>query len=172
MADNYLEKKMEEHRRGGSPSYRVKLTPRGNRPGEWPVRFTPCGVFVADAAPELMRRAVVELAGAGFRVGFSMADRREGAALAQGSGARFYPAPPFPDEGISLGMDEGARTVSLALGARRCEIDLPEQGGAEASDEARGLLVKSIVWEAIILANLNRFSESMLGNIKIRRINL
>ena len=41
MADNYLEKKMEEHRRGGAPSYRPRLTPRGTRPGEWLVKF-PC----------------------------------------------------------------------------------------------------------------------------------
>ena len=56
MADNYLEKKMEEHRRGGAPSYRPRLTPRGTRPGEWLVKFTPCEVFIADAGAPLMSR--------------------------------------------------------------------------------------------------------------------
>lgn len=172
MADNYLEKKMEEHRRGGAPSYRPRLTPRGTRPGEWLVKFTPCEVFIADAGAPLMPEVIGELAGAGFRVTFSMADTRLGALLAQRSGARFLPPSVCPDEasacsaatpGQKLVISSRGETVEISDGSRAARLLLPD-GTPDA--------VKTVVWEAIMLANFNRFSEKMLRNIKIERVSL
>lgn len=172
MADNYLEKKMEEHRRGGAPSYRPRLTPRGTRPGEWLVKFTPCEVFIADADAPLMPEVIGELAGAGFRVIFSMADTRLGALLAQRSGARFLPPSVCPDEasacsaatpGQKLVISSRGETVEISDGSRAARLLLPD-GTPDA--------VKTVVWEAIMLANFNRFSEKMLRNIKIERVSL
>lgn len=167
MADNYLEKKMEEHRRGGAPSYRPRLTPRGTRPGEWLVKFTPCDVFVDEASPALMQEIVAELAGIGFKVSFSMPDSRAGAILAQKSGARFLPRGSATlqatqqEECLKITSDNGAILISSS--SRQSRISFPSE-----SEEG----VKTVVWEAVMLANFNRFSEKMLRNIKIERVSL
>ena len=50
MADNYLERKMEEHR-SGSGTPKKKISPvEGKRPGELTVKFPPRRVLVTDGA--------------------------------------------------------------------------------------------------------------------------
>ena len=173
MADNYLEKKMEEHRRGEAPSYRPRLTPRGTRPGEWLVKFTPCEVLIADADAPLMPEVIGELAGIGFRVVFSAADARRGALLAQRTGGRFLPQSVLrqetetgaltPRPGELLAVLSFGETIEITDGSRAARLLLPD-GAPDA--------VKTVVWEAIMLANFNRFSEKMLRNIKIERVSL
>lgn len=90
MADNYLEKKMEEHRRGATPAYRPKLTPRGDRPGTWSLPFAQRRVWVRRderCCAELHETLVRQLASAGCRVVFVEANPTLCARLAQSSGA-------------------------------------------------------------------------------------
>lgn len=162
MADNYLEKKMEEHRAGTRPSYRPKLTPRGTRPGELLVKFTPCRIDIPGASEAPLREAVSELAGIGFNVLFSGFSVREGNLLAQSSGAKFIPEnTEFP------ACDTPAITLSeISQGVFRL---VSPAGSAVITEEASSVsaTVKSIIWSAVMLANLNHNQENMLGNIKI-----
>lgn len=91
MADNYLEKKMEEHRAGRGVSYRPKLTPTGKRQGELTVKFPPRRVFVTGGASGIGRAIVKAFCDAGCRVAFCDIDSKAGTRTAQSLGARFYP---------------------------------------------------------------------------------
>lgn len=85
MADNYLEKRMEDYARGrlGTKSSSSK------RSGlKYPhQQVLVCGGDRSDTAEELVRK----LAGAGCTVCFTAADANHGRSLAQNCGARFYP---------------------------------------------------------------------------------
>lgn len=171
MADNYIEKKMEEHRNGSRPAYRPKLTPRGSRPGELTVRFIPCTVYIPDATHPILREAVGELAAAGFKVSFSLSgadeeNHRKGNIMAQHTGARFIPAGAArPDTILLIRENDG-----------KIEIGHDGSGGLRVSAFPFGDIldagVKSVVWSAVMVANFNRFQENMLGNIKIEGFSL
>ena len=95
MADNYLEKRMEEYRSGRlavrSRTSSSMRAPRRN--DSLTLRYEPMTVAVIA---DVMRPVVAETIGAftavGCRVAFMAADVREGNAVAQRTGARDYPA--------------------------------------------------------------------------------
>lgn len=91
MADNYLEKKMEEHRQGGAPRRSPRLSPSGNRPGFLTIPFEPLSVAVVGDG-DVARAIVKAYADASCRVAFLGADRRASTTFAQQSGSRYYPA--------------------------------------------------------------------------------
>ena len=85
MADNYLERKMEEHRRGPMPAYRRRVTSRGLPPGtvSFPFPVRRIIVFSAGEIPDAvaagnavgLRDSLVKaLAATGCRVAFTEAD--------------------------------------------------------------------------------------------------
>jgi len=90
MADNYLERKMEEHRNGGVP-VRRKLTPSGQRPGKLLLDFPPLRVYVIGGGTGTGASIVKALCDAGCRVAFCDADTKSGTATAQRCGAQFHP---------------------------------------------------------------------------------
>lgn len=174
MADNYLEKKMEEHRNGGAPSYRRKYTPRGTRPGEWIVKFTPCDVRIPDCEPALLQQLAREMAGVGFRVSFTVADSRAGARFAQQTGCRFIPKSENSENSEnSESSDNPASPLTVTMtsgGAVRLVLgNLVTELSADNSPDSSPLLLQNILLEAVNLVNFNRSSENMLGNIKIER---
>ncbi|WP_303297628.1 hypothetical protein [Muribaculum intestinale] len=98
MADNYLERKMEEHRRGPMPAYRRRVTSRGLPPGtvSFPFPVRRIIVFSAGEIPDAvaagnavgLRDSLVKaLAATGCRVAFTEADIVSRNRLAQTSGA-------------------------------------------------------------------------------------
>lgn len=91
MADNYIENKMEEHRRGTTQKYRTRTTPTGHRPGEITLRLGVRRVFVTGGAAGIGRAIVKEFCDAGCRVAFCDIDLKRGTATAQATGARFIP---------------------------------------------------------------------------------
>ncbi len=91
MADNYLERKMEEHRAGKRPQVTRRLSPSGSRPGELKVKFPPRRVFVTGGASGIGKAIVTAFCNAGCRVAFCDIDTRKGSATAQSTGSRFYP---------------------------------------------------------------------------------
>ena len=91
MADNYLEKKMDEHVRGVRPSYRPKITPSGYRPGIMSVKFPPRRVFVTGGASGIGASIVKAFCDAGCRVAFCDIDVKGGNATAQRTGSQFHP---------------------------------------------------------------------------------
>lgn len=172
MADNYLEKKMEEHRRGGAPAYRRKLTPRGTVPGQWLLSFPVKSVLLPDIdrcpEPEMARKIIRQLAGIGFRVSFSCADSRAGSRIAQECGARFIPQGALPHRDASPEMKPGADIIlhfdndAVAVSAAGSPGSITvEAAGADA-------MLKSVIFTCVILANSKEGKENMLGNIKIQ----
>lgn len=90
MADNYLERKMEEHRNGGAFPKR-RLTPKGTPMGKALIDFPPLRVFVVGGAAGHGATAVKAFCDAGCRVAFCDLDHKAGSATAQRCGAQFHP---------------------------------------------------------------------------------
>lgn len=90
MADNYLEKRMEDYARGrmSAPSRRA-----GARPGWLSVRCPSLVALVVDADRHGGAEVVETFVQAGSKVMFTASDAKVGAALAQKVGGRFYPCP-------------------------------------------------------------------------------
>ncbi|MDE6131197.1 MAG: hypothetical protein K2F74_06365 [Muribaculaceae bacterium] len=89
MADNYLERKMEDYRRGSNATRRV-LTHSGDTPGTLRLKLRPRPVLIYGAQP-CHESLVVLLTGAGFRVAITSADAAWGQKTAQRTGALFVP---------------------------------------------------------------------------------
>ena len=82
MADNYLEKKMEEYRSGVlSRPYARRVSLTGSRPGTVSFKIDPLRVLVTDASDDVGRAVVTRLREAGCRVAFACADDKAGRAL-------------------------------------------------------------------------------------------
>lgn len=109
MADNYLERKMEDYRRGTSGARR--LTHTGDVPGVLRLRLQPRAVLILDAAGRCDDTLVSMLTGAGCRVAFTCADASYGHALAQRVGALYLPA---ADGAVELLMHRW-RTPKVAI---------------------------------------------------------
>lgn len=101
MADNYLENKMEEHRRGITPKYHARLTPTGRRPGSVTYNLGVRRVFVTAGASAIGRAIVREFANAGCRVAFCDSDLKGGMTTAQATGSRFTPCDVADSDGLS-----------------------------------------------------------------------
>lgn len=106
MADNYLENKMDEYRRGvlSAPSRR-KMTPSGHARGCASFLSFPVGlrVFVlADHADEETLKAMTD---AGCRVAFTGLDKSEGTAVAQSCGAQYHPIDPEDGEAVGRSLE-------------------------------------------------------------------
>lgn len=91
MADNYLEKKMEEHRRGVQPRPK-HYSYTGQTPGKLTISFTRQPVFIIYDGAELTQCAVESFAAAGCPVAFTGTNRNSGKELAQRTGSRFCPS--------------------------------------------------------------------------------
>ena len=91
MADNYLEKKMEEHRQGTPARRRPGISPAGRRRGEVVYNLGERTVFVTGGASGIGRAIVKAFCDAGCNVAFCDKDVKAGNATAQHTGSRFYP---------------------------------------------------------------------------------
>lgn len=93
MADNYLEKKMEEHRLAtATKSSTKRITPSKDRPGTLSIKFNPLRVLVTDGSTAERMAVVKRLSMAGCRIAFISKDVKQGRELSQSSGSRFYPS--------------------------------------------------------------------------------
>lgn len=99
MADNYLEKKMEEHRRGSNPAPRRPLTPAGTTPGSVIYNIGKIIVAIAGTAqvPEVAEATIAALTAHGATVLFDGTDIKTGRAIAQRHAARHIPAEGLDD---------------------------------------------------------------------------
>lgn len=92
MADNYLERKMEEYRSGKlSQPPRKKTTPSGDKPGKLTIDFPPRRVYVTGGAKGIGRAIVSAFCRAGCQVAFCDIDQKAGRLTAQACGAQFHP---------------------------------------------------------------------------------
>lgn len=99
MADNYLEKKMEEHRSRTGVTPR-RHSPTGLKPGTAAFSFGRRSIIVYGVAesPALAAAVVRALGDTGSRVAFLSTDLAGGQRLAQSTGTRHYP---WPDSRIA-----------------------------------------------------------------------
>ncbi len=81
MADNYLERKMEDYRRGVAP----------RQHGSAAHGLNPWRVLVTFGGNETGRQLVTRLCGAGCKVAFCDTELRRGRALSQSTGSQFHP---------------------------------------------------------------------------------
>lgn len=164
MADNYLEKKMEEHRAnaGRCSSSRPTVTPRGNRPGEYLVHFTPCECHIPDITADGMTAIARELVAAGFKVTFRHTDIHQGTRLASTLEARFLPPRLLPStDAITLIHNDSH--ILLTRGSTRLTVTVADVTRIAVSPA----ITPTIVMTAVMLANLNDFDKNVLKNIKI-----
>ncbi len=93
MADNYLEKKMEEHRRAPSPALSRRYSPLGVKAGTACLPFGRKRILVrgCNTAPEAAEAAVKALGATGSTVFFIWNDLKRGRELAQASATRHIP---------------------------------------------------------------------------------
>lgn len=104
MADNYLEHKMEDYRRGKITGGRAK-TMRLSKPGMGGANLPPCRVFVTGGASGIGRAIVESFRAVGCRVAFCDNDVKAGTATAQATGSRFYPVDVTDVDALSGCMD-------------------------------------------------------------------
>ncbi|MDE6276908.1 MAG: hypothetical protein K2M06_02250 [Muribaculaceae bacterium] len=92
MADNYLENKMDEYRRGAlSAPTRRKMTPSGHARGCASFLNFPVGLRVFVLTDEADESTVKAMVNAGCRVAFTGIDKQKGTAIAQNCGAQYHP---------------------------------------------------------------------------------
>ena len=94
MADNYLENKMEEHRRGGAAPYRRHFTPTGNKPGT-AVFGTEVNTVLLEGHQRLgedLEAVARRFKSTGARVAFICSDKAYGTHFAQENSLVFIPA--------------------------------------------------------------------------------
>lgn len=116
MADNYIEKKMEDLRSGAAirhTSRRSAIGPSaaGTVPGDLTLHFPEMRIFVAgNATTPLGEAIVIAMREVGCKVAFSGADADRGKAMAQELGAQFHPLS-APGEGRAVLPPSVAYTV-------------------------------------------------------------
>lgn len=119
MADNYLERRMDDYRSG---RLSVKPTPRTMLPKDaLVVRYPAFAVLVIAGGSEYDEIVVEQLCRVGLKVSFTHPDHKAGTALAQRVGARLYPATMEMDK-ILADMDVRRTPASLVLVAEGCEV--------------------------------------------------
>lgn len=91
MADNYLERKMEDYRSGKSGASKIKRVSTTPKQGTVNVKFPPRRVFVTGGASGIGRAIVEAFRKADCRVAFCDIDAKAGMLTAQATGAQFYP---------------------------------------------------------------------------------
>ncbi len=116
MADNYLEKKMEEHRRGAAPAHPRTLGPLGVPRGSVCLPLDVRTVFIApcEADAEVAAELVRTFGEAGCAVGFALKDIKEGRALAQATSTRHYPLE-VPEALARFTADKGAPELLITV---------------------------------------------------------
>lgn len=90
MADNYLEKRMDDYARGRVSGPHARRT-SGPRPGHAVIKYPPLTVTVLGANTPGADAIVAMFVAAGCKVTFTAADSKRGSEIAQQRGGRFYP---------------------------------------------------------------------------------
>lgn len=164
MADNYLEKRMEDYARGRLGNHAAART---RRAGTAVIKYPPQGVLIIGAGNERSRAVVRRLVEAGNRVAFTATDRAEGTSLAQQCGGRFYPAEPAAvaqdlqkrGEGVDAVIAFGTDVPDVSLFAPRKVIVVADEPVdcreavviAGGSPEAVAMMILALVHPALEL---------------------
>lgn len=141
MADNYLERRMEDYRSGRlavKKPVRPARTRGGGDSGVMTLEFPPMNVLVSTPILSPLSEALVRMARTlGARVAVLSDDRAGGARVAQECGARFYPSLPLAEVLADLaarwgGVDVAFSPEGVDVGDARL-IELRDLGGDPAA---------------------------------------
>ena len=141
MADNYLENKMEEHRRGGAAPYRRHFTPTGNKPGT-AVFGTEVNTVLLEGHQRLVEylEAVARrFKSTGARVAFICSDKAYGTHFAQENSLVFIPASAAVPEAFATPHFKASAdsATGLRVYAHGCEYTVeiaPDDSPAAVAD--------------------------------------
>lgn len=101
MADNYLERKMEDYRSGRTATAPKRTVTSPSRTNDCRLSVTlPARIFVIDGTDSPCAAIIRTLRKAGCQVAFSATDTRAGNLLAQSTGSQFHPIPKDYDSRI------------------------------------------------------------------------
>ncbi len=106
MADNYLENKMDEYRRGVNSAPRRVITPQGTRPGHLDFTFPPRRVLVVGASLAEARHVMKQFAATGCKVAFCDVKGEWGADFARRNALRFYPVDDYSTSALAKVLDD------------------------------------------------------------------
>ena len=118
MADNYLEKRMDDYAKGrlGKPTAHT-----GRRAGYAQIKFPQQTIFIVSA--DLMPEVLATMAVAGMKVFFTCSDPKQGQQLAQRCGGRFYPI-----DNAAIAADLAARGDKVDTLIAISTADVPDTG--------------------------------------------
>lgn len=180
MADNYLEKKMEEHRQGVKPVFR--RSPSGNKPHTFAFPCTIRNAFIIgnEQLDDILLACAMTIRDTSCRVAFCCTDKVFGSTTAQKYGLQYYPIQNLDSETIehaielattTLGnMDVVIRkrqnTIIAEISGRRSYIDIDKEC---ASKIAATAVVYLTLPQSISLAlggNFNLNKDGILSVVK------
>lgn len=142
MADNYLERRMEEYRRSqqGAAVAHSRRHAAGLKAGQVAVDYPAVRVLVTDACSEAGRATVAALRRFSCRVAMTDSDSRAGSLLAQQLGAQYHPGTaPQALARLSAAGDPAAAVISpqgSCISAGTVTVITPPQGAIDAGPEA------------------------------------
>lgn len=125
MADNYLENKMEEHRKSPSGVLPRRYSPLGLKRGCASFHFGERNIVVTGCAadPELTAAVVKALGATGSHVAFLWEDIKRGSLLAQATATRHFPWPDDRVNDVRAALGNVDFTVEISLQAVRLGYD-------------------------------------------------
>lgn len=107
MADNYLEKRMEDYRAGKlAPKRQVVHVPVSKKNGDFCLSFDCLNVIVLGGCFELASAVVYAFRKVDCRVALCHVDEKNCRGLSQRSGCRYYPFDPCDDERRDYVVDD------------------------------------------------------------------
>lgn len=139
MADNYLEKRMEEYRAGRlAPKTRVVVRDTRQmkrKPGEYSLIFPPMRVAIIGGDVGMVGALVRKFRGVGCQVAICHGDSKNCTRIAQTEGCRYYPFDPQVAENRLRMIDD----LTARWGGTDVVIDL--RGMDDWAEEMAGLLL-------------------------------
>lgn len=140
MADNYLERRMEEYRSGRLAS-KSRTTPSMRSPrknNELVLRYEPMvTAMVADEVTPLFSATVAAFTAVGCRVAFTAGDVKSSTELAQRTGARYYPPSVTPSDMMAdVASRWGEVEVAVVFGGDTPLAELSLSEGVRVIDAA------------------------------------
>lgn len=147
MADNFLEKRMDDYARGRLTASRARTS------GLKCIKIPAVRVLVVNAdRRELLIKALAE---AGYKAAFTLRDSGEGAKMAQATGGRFYPCD--AGKAYELLATEGDKPAGI-VAATAAEIDFPVDADTKViileSDSIRALGLSEAATALMVIALL------------------
>lgn len=161
MADNYLEKKMEEHRSGKAAVLPRRRTPSGGKPGTATFALAVHTAFVSGCENDMaLAGAVLAAFGrAGVTTGFACVDLAAGRLMAQSTATRHYPL--AADK--ALGMF-GHADMTVCIGAACVDVETAGRRRAVVRGEGCGDDVFGRVLPELLLFLSLPYSGCVVGD--------